>query len=125
MNIVDKARAFVHSLEALAKKTAWDWRKCPRCGNDDTIKHGTYIVHPWFLDGRREVVVQRHYCRACRKTYSEQSPYLVRGSWYAREVHRYGVDLWQHGRTSLRRASEFVRSLLGLESINDKPVANP
>jgi hypothetical protein len=46
-------------------------------------------------------------------TYSEQSPYLVRGSWYAREVHRLGIDLWQHGRSSVRRASEFVRSLLG------------
>jgi transposase-like protein len=113
MNIVDRARAFVHSLEALAKKTAWDWRECPKCGKDETIKHGTYTVHPWFLDGRREVVIQRHYCRACRKTYSESSPYLVRGSWYAREVHRYGVDFWQHGRTSLRKGAELVRSLLG------------
>ena len=113
MNIIDKAKVFVHSLEALAKKTAWDWRRCPKCGQDDTIKHGTYTVHPWFLDGRREVVIQRHYCRPCRKTYSESSPYLVRGSWYAREVHRYSVDLWQDGRTSVRRDAAFVRSLLG------------
>ena len=113
MNIVDRAKAFVQSLESLARKTAWDWRACPKCGKDDTIKHGTYTVHPWFLDGRRTVVIQRHRCRDCRKTYSEQSPYLVRGSWYAREVHRYSVDLWQHGRTSLRRGAEFVRSLLG------------
>lgn len=118
MNIVDKARAFVHSLEALAGKTAWDWRRCPKCGQDDTIKHGTYTVHPWFLDGRREVVIQRHKCNACSRsgktlTYCEQSPYLVRGSWYAREVHRLGVDLWQHGRTSVRRGAAFVRSLLG------------
>ena len=113
MNIIDRAKSFVHSLEALARKTAWDWRECPRCGKDDTIKHGTYTVHPWFLDGRREVVIQRHYCRDCRRTYSEASPYLVRGSWYAREVHRYGVDLWQHGRGSLRRVAEFTRSLLG------------
>ena len=113
MNIIEKAKAFVHSLEALAKKTAWEWRECPRCGNDDTIRYGTYRVHPWFLDGRREVVIQRHYCRSCRKTYSEQSPYLVRGSWYAREVHRFGVDLYEHGRSSLRRDAEFVRSLLG------------
>lgn len=122
MNIIDKAKAFVHSLEALAKKTAWDWRACPRCGQDDTIKYGTYTVHPWFLDGRRTVVIQRHKCNVCSGravaggktfTYSEQSPYLVRGSWYAREVHRYSVDLWQHGRTSLRRGADFVRSLLG------------
>lgn len=122
MNIVDRAKAFVHSLEALAKKTAWDWRACPKCGKDETIRHGTYTVHPWFLDGRREVVIQRHKCNLCSGsavaggktfTYSEQSPYLVRGSWYAREVHRYSIDLWQHGRSSVRRASEFVRSLLG------------
>jgi transposase-like protein len=113
MNIVDRAKAFVHSLEALANKTAWDWRRCPKCGEDDTIRHGTYTVHPWFLDGRRELIIQRHNCRRCRKTYSEQSPYLVRGSWYAREVHRYSIDLWQHGRSSIRRAAEFVRSLLG------------
>lgn len=113
MNIVDRAAAFVHSLEALSRRTAWDWRRCPRCGQDETIRYGTYTVHPWFLDGRREVVVQRHNCRSCRKTYSESSPYLVRGSWYAREVHRLSVDLWQHGRTSLRRGAEFVRSLLG------------
>jgi hypothetical protein len=125
MNIIDKASAFVHSLEALAKKTAWDWRRCPKCGQDDTIRYGTYSVHPWFLDGRQEVVIQRHRCNVCsgssgasgqgRKafTYSERSPYLVRGSWYAREVHRYSVDLWQDGRTSVRRDAAFVRSLLG------------
>ena len=113
MNIVGKARAFVHSLEAHAKKTAWDWRKCPKCGKDDTIRYGTYSVHPWFLDGRHKLAIQRHYCQRCRKTYSEQSSYLVRGSWYAREVHRLGIDFWQHGRTSLRKDAELVRSLLG------------
>jgi hypothetical protein len=122
MDIVDRAEAFVHSLEALAKKTVWDWRRCPKCGRDDTIRYGAYAVHPWFLDGRRRVVIQRHKCNVCSGkvalggkmfTYSEASPHLVRGSWYAREVHRYSVDLWQHGRTSLRRGAEFVRSLLG------------
>ena len=122
MNIVDRAKAFVHALETLAKRTAWDWRACPKCGKDDTIKYGSYTTHPWFLDGRHEVVIQRHKCNLCSGsavgggktfTYSEQSPYLVRGSWYAREVHRYSIDLWQHGRSSVRRASEFVRSLLG------------
>jgi hypothetical protein len=122
MNIIDRAKAYVHSLEALAKKTAWDWRKCPKCGQNDTMRYGTYTVHPWFLDGRHVVVVQRHKCNLCSGravaggktfTYSESSPYLVRGSWYAREVHRLGIDLWQHGRTSVRRGAEFVRSLLG------------
>jgi transposase-like protein len=118
MNIIGKALAFVQSLEALARKTTWDWRRCPRCGQDDSIRYGTYAVHPWFLDGRQEVVIQRHKCNVCSRsgkmfTYSESSPYLVRGSWYAREVHRYSIDLWQHGRGSIRRSCEFVRSLLG------------
>jgi transposase-like protein len=113
MNIIDLAKSFVHSLESLAKKTAWDWRRCPRCSDTLTNKHGHYIVHPWFLDGRREISIQRHYCQSCQKTYSEQSPHLVRGSWYAREVHRYSIDLWLHGRSSIRRSCEFVRSLLG------------
>lgn len=38
---------------------------------------------------------------------------LVRGGWYAREVRRLCVDKWLHGRVSLRRGAEFVRSLLG------------
>jgi len=37
----------------------------------------------------------------------------VRGSWYAREVRRSAVDHWVHGRLSLRRTAEFVRSWLG------------
>ena len=57
--------------------------------------------------------MQRHLCRACAKSYSEQSALLVRGSWYAREVHRSAVDHWQHRRMSLRRTAEFMRSWLG------------
>ncbi len=118
MNIIDRAKSFVESLRSLSKRTAWDWRHCPKCGQSDTIRYGTYTSHPWFIDGRRAVVIQRHKCNRCSAsgktfTYSEQSAYLVRGSWYAREVHRYSIDLWQHGRSSLRRAAEFVRSLIG------------
>jgi len=65
------------------------------------------------LEGRQVVQVRRHRCLGCKRTYSEQSPWLIRRSWYARDVHRYAVDLWQHGGTSLRRGAEFVRSLLG------------
>ncbi len=57
--------------------------------------------------------MQRHWCLACRRSYSEQSALLVRGSWYAREVHRAAVDHWQHGGLSLRRTAEFLRSWLG------------
>jgi len=59
------------------------------------------------------VRVQRHLCQACAKSYSEQSALLVQGSWYAREVRRSAVDHWQHGRLSLRRTAEFLRSWLG------------
>jgi hypothetical protein len=118
VNIIERGHAFVESLRELSNRTAWDWRACPKCGDSDTIRYGTYTSHPWFLDGRRVVVIQRHKCNRCSafgktSTYSEQSAYLVRGSWYGREVHRYSVDLWQHGRSSLRRTVEFVRSLLG------------
>lgn len=113
MNIVERARQFAQSLQELAKRRLWEWRKCPHCGSMDTNRWGTYRRYPWFLDGRREVKVQRHICKSCRRTYSETSPWLKRGSWYAREVHRAGIDLWQHGATSLRRAAEFLRSLIG------------
>jgi hypothetical protein len=59
------------------------------------------------------VQVQRHRCYACGKTYSEQSALLIRGSWYAREVHRSAIDHWQHLGASLRRTAEVLRSWLG------------
>jgi hypothetical protein len=68
---------------------------------------------PWFLTGRRRVAVQRHRCRTCGQTYGEPSALLVRGSWYAREVHRSAIDHWQHLGTSLRRTAEVLRSWMG------------
>jgi len=113
MNIIQRGRRFVQSLEDLASKSAWDWRRCPRCGGTDTSKWGSYWRHPWTTEGRQAVEVVRHRCNVCKRTYSEQSPWLIRGSWYARDVHRYAIDLWQHGGTSLRRGAEFVRSVIG------------
>jgi hypothetical protein len=78
-----------------------------------TIKNGSYQRHPWSLAGRQTVRVQRHWCYTCAASYAEQSALLVRGSWYGRDVHRCAIDHWQHGRTSLRRTAEFVRSWLG------------
>ena len=37
----------------------------------------------------------------------------MRGSWYAREVHRSAIDHWQHLGTSLRRTAEVLRSWMG------------
>src|SRR5919199_2836253 len=113
MNIIDRGRAFVQGLRALSERTAWDWRRCPHCGDTLTCKWGGYTRRPWPFAGRQRVRVQRHRCERCRRTYSEQSARLVRGSWYAREVHRCAIDHWQHAGTSLRRAAELLRSWLG------------
>lgn len=113
MSIIGQASAFVQSLRELASRTVWDWRRCSRCGSTITRKNGSYRRRPWFLEGRRTVRVQRHWCHSCRRSYSEASALLVRGSWYARDVHRLSIDHWQHVGSSLRRTAEFVRSWLG------------
>jgi transposase-like protein len=113
MNIIERGKAFLQSLRALVERTVWDWKRCPACGSTLTIKNGSYTRRPWFFSGRERIRVQRHLCHACGKSYSEQSPLLVRGSWYAREVRRSAVDHGVHGRMSLRRTAEFLRSWLG------------
>jgi transposase-like protein len=113
MNIIERGRAFLQGLRALAAKTAWDWRRCPYCGDTLTCKWGGYVRRPWTFAGRQTVRVQRHRCERCRRTYSEGSALLVRGSWYAREVHRCALGHWQHLGTSARRTAEVVRSWLG------------
>jgi transposase-like protein len=113
MNIVERGRHFLQSLHDVAGRSAWDWRRCPICGETLTQKWGVYRRHPWLLSGRQTVVVQRHFCTLCRKSYSEQSPTLVRGSWYAREIRRCALDQWQHGGSSVRKTAELLRSLLG------------
>jgi transposase-like protein len=113
MNIVERGRQFLQSLRDLATRSAWEWRRCPTCGDTLTQRWGTYRREPWFLDGRTVVVVPRHWCTRCRKTYSEQSALLVRGGWYSREVRRCGIDHWQHLGTSVRAIAEDLRSLLG------------
>lgn len=113
MNIIERARQGRQALVALAPRTVWDWRRCPTCGRTHTQRWGPYVRRPWFLTGRRNLRVQRHKCLDCQRTYSEQSAVLVRGSWYAREVHRCAIDQWQHTGTSLRRTAEWLRSWLG------------
>ena len=100
-------------MRELADRSAWDWKRCPQCGSRLTIKNGSYLRHPWFLGRRATVRVQRHLCHQCERTYSEQSARLVRGRWYAREVHRAAIDHWQHVGTSLRRTAELLRSWMG------------
>jgi hypothetical protein len=113
MNIIERGRAFLQWLVCLSQRSAWDWRRCPKCGSTITCKWGRYARYPWFLAGRQQVWVPRHRCKACLKTYSEQSAVLIRGSWYAREVHRCAIDHWQHLGTSLRRTAAVLRSWMG------------
>ena len=113
MNIIERGRAFRDGLRALARRSAWDWRRCPHCGQTDTWRHGTYPRHPWTLSGRQTIPVQRHWCVPCRRSYSEQSALLVWGSRYAREVQRFALDHTQHVGSSVRRTADLVRSLIG------------
>lgn len=113
MNIVERGRACVQGLLGLAERKAWEWRRCPHCGETATCKWGSYERRPWFLSGRETVRVQRHRCYGCERTYSEGSAWLVRGGWYAREVKRSAIDHWQHLGASTRRTAEVLRSWLG------------
>jgi transposase-like protein len=113
MNIIERAREFVESQRALAKRGAKEWRRCPRCGGTETYKNGGYWRYPWTLQGREAVWVPRHQCKQCHRSYSERSARLVVKGWYAREVRRMAVDQCQHAGSSLRRAAEWVRSMVG------------
>ena len=113
MNIVERGKAFVQSLVSIANRTAWQWRRCPYCGSTATSKWGSCKRRPWYLDGRREVVVARHRCCECGRTYSEESAQLRRRCRYAREVRRQAIDYWVHMGCSTRKVAEWVRSQMG------------
>lgn len=113
MNIIERGKGFVQSLCQLQQRSAWEWRRCPRCGSTLTAKNGSYTRHLWTFQGRQTIRVQRHDCYGCRHSYSEGSALVARGSWYGREVHRLAVDGWQYAGSSLRRVAEMVRSQLG------------
>ena len=113
MTIIERGQAFLDRLRGQAARTVWEWRRCPHCGQTETWRHGTYQRRPWTLSGRQAVTIQRHWCCRCRRTYSEQSALLVRGSWYARDLQRCAIDLCQHGGSSFRRTAEWLRSLVG------------
>ena len=113
MNIVERAGQFVQGLKKIMRLRAEGWKQCPRCGSYHTIRHGTYARHPWGIRGRLTIRVQRHKCHQCQHTYAEQTIWLAPRSWYTRAVHRMAIDGWMHGRSSLRRVAEFVRSMIG------------
>lgn len=113
MNIIEQAQAFVQHMADLLKKDPDAWRECPHCHSNNTWRYGSYKRRPQTLNGPQEILVPRHYCRDCKKTYGEQSPLVGRGRWYGRDVQRMAIDHWQHGGMSLRRVAETVRSWVG------------
>ena len=113
MHIVARARAFVESLMAIGRRRDVERRRCRTCQSTQVYKHGCYSRHPWTLEGRKVVAVQRYRCQSCGATHSDEHPDLLPGSWYARSVRRYAIDHWLHAGSSLRRVAELVRSLIG------------
>src|SRR5688572_29288263 len=113
MNIVERGRAFLQGLRALAGRTVWEWRRCPPCGETVTCTWGSSPRRSWSLHGRETVRGQRHRCHGCGRTSSEGSALLVHGGWYAREVKRSAIDHGQPLGTSMRRTAEVLRSWLG------------
>jgi len=111
--MIDRGREFVQWIQELMERSEEEWRQCPHCGSKETCKNGTYLRHPQTLNGVKEVRIQRHLCRDCGKSYHEERPDLVPGSWYGRDVHRLAVDHWVHTRSSLRRTAELMRSWIG------------
>jgi hypothetical protein len=55
MDIVERGRACLQGLRALAGRKAWEWRRCPHCGETETRKWGelpaTAVVLAWAGDG--------------------------------------------------------------------------
>ena len=113
MAIVARARAFVESLRASARRTELERRRCPSCGSTHVHRHGTYARHPYTLQGRRTIAMQRYHCQDCRATHTPEHPDLPPGARYARSVRRCAIDQYLHTRSSLRRVAEWVRSEIG------------
>lgn len=113
MNIITRGTKFVQWLNSIARRRDIDQRKCPSCGSTYAHKHGVYTRHPWAGEGRQAWRIQRYRCVDCGRTFSEEHVDLIPGSWYARSVQRMAIDQWVHAGNSLRRAAEWVRSLIG------------
>ena len=113
MDIMARGRAFVESLVAIGRRREVDRRRCRVCESSQVYKHGSYTRHPWELEGRQAVVVQRYRCQSCGATHSDEDADLPPRAWYARSVRRLAMDWWLHGGSSLRRVAEMVRSLVG------------
>ena len=87
MNIIERGRAFLQSLQALAGRSAWDWKRCPACGSRLTIKNGGYLRQPWTFRGREQgpAGATPSVPRLRQVVLGAIGAAGVRGSWYARE----------------------------------------
>jgi len=116
MNILERAQAFVESLSEQASRGARGWQRRIHCGSRATIKNGSYRRRPWGEEGRGERRMQRHLCRHCGRSYSEQAPELVARSWYTRAAQRKVIDQCLPLGSSLRRTVAWLRSEMGKQA---------
>ena len=113
MHIVARARAFVESVRAIARRTQAERRRCRVCRSSRVHRHGTYRRRPYTLERRQTLAVQRYRCQDCGATHSDEHPDLIPGAHYSRSVRRYAIDQWLHSGSSLRRVAEWTRSMIG------------
>ena len=113
MNILERSAVFVQLLKDLGQRKETGCRQCPHCKSFNTIRYGYYTRRPWDMGERLTVLVQRHKCHNCKRSYSEESPELVYKSWYTRPVHRFCVDCGVRDGVSYRHIAELARSLMG------------
>jgi transposase-like protein len=104
MGIIQQAKEFVQGLFALLQH---GYGKCPHCGSSWTKKNGTYKRPVRDLGCIRPIVMQRHFCHACRRTWTDQVPEVAPHKWYARRVNRKSLDLYMIG-ASLRSCADWI-----------------
>ena len=92
MHIVARARAFVESLRAIARRSEAERRRCRVCRSTHVHRHGTYPRRPYTLEGRQTLAVQRYRCQGCGATHSDEHPDLIPGAHYSRGVRRHAID---------------------------------
>ena len=108
MRIVTRATAFLAGLIHPPRRPV-----CPRCGSTLWKRHGFYRRGQRCLDALAfDVPIQRYRCLrpTCRKTWSEQPPWLSPHRWYGRDVIRQSLDLCLETTTSWRELTALVRA---------------
>jgi len=103
MSLIADAQAFIDKL--LHPRND---RCCPRCGSTLTKKNGGRHRWPRDLGGIRSVRVQRHWCFACKHSYSEELPDIAPHHWYTRRVQRKFLDMYTTIGGSLRRCANWI-----------------